>query len=167
MECVEVSGGRATVDLPDGDVFVLGAALNEAIEVLAAEEADYVERSGYSEHSFVFLHDWLVAHRPEQPTAKRVSFATQALVRVSAACEADKQLATWVSSGGAAPLVRVTFTVDALKIFDAAIRQTLEHFGADDPPFWELGIRAGADPETFQKVQQQIQRILAAVATAV
>ena len=166
MECVELFDDRAIVDLDRRDVGLLLVALVEVMALIEndgvyVERVGYEERIGYAEHSLQYLSSWLIAYRRD-PKWKPSEVETVKIL--PAADLADKLLVKYISGGSRDTLIRVSLTADAFKLFDAAIREMLEYFGADVPAFWGFSTITGHDPEDFLEIKHQISEILAAIA---
>ncbi|SHP70193.1 hypothetical protein [Mycobacteroides abscessus] len=170
MNLIEAFSGCAVIDLDRQDFSNLWRGLDYGDELMAAHN-EYFLVLGYEGHSYGYLMNWLTAHRPLQEERDKnyypglVASSKKAASRLVYADPADKLLAVCVSGGPEEKIVRVSFTVDALKIFDGALQEVLDYHGADDPPFYELTARH-TSPQGLVDAQQQIRDILAAIARA-
>lgn len=170
MNLIEAFPDRAIIDLDRQDFSNLWQGLDYGDELMGAHN-EYVRILGYEGHSLRYLMTWLTAYRPRQEEREKsyypglVSIAKEAASKLVDADPADKLLAVCISGGPEEKIVRVSFTVDALKIFDGALQEVLDYHGADDRPYYELTSRH-TNPQDLMDAQQQIRDILTATAHA-
>lgn len=168
MNLIEAFPDRAVIELDRQDFSNLWDGLDYGDELMAANN-EYVPLLGFEGHSLRYLMTWLRAYRPYREECERypdlVSISKEAANKLVDADPADKLLAVCVSGGPEEKIVRVSFTVDALKIFDGALQEVLEYYGAENPPFYELTNRH-TNPQDLMDAQQQIGDILTAIAHA-
>lgn len=170
MNLIETFPDRAVIDLDRRDCSNLLNGLDYGDELMAAHNECFLVL-GYEGRRYGYLMNWVRAYRPLQEEREKnyypglVASSKEAASRLVDACPADKLLAVCVSGGPEEKIVRVSFTVDALKIFDGVLQEVLDYHGADDPPFYEL-MNRHTNPRGLVDAQQQIRDILAAIARA-
>ena len=165
MNLIEAFPDRAIIDLDRQDFSNLWRGLDYGDELMSFNN-EYVPLLGYEGHSYWYLKNWLRAYDPEQASRPGlVPIAKEAASKLVDAGLVDKLLAVCISGGPEEKIVRVSFTVDALKIFDGALREVLDYHGADDPPFYELTNRH-TNPQDLMDAQQQVRDILTATSNA-
>lgn len=165
MNLIEAFPDRAIIDLDRQDFSNLRQGLDYGDELMSFNN-EYVRILGYEGHSLRYLMNWLIAHNPAQAFRPGlVPIAKEAASKLVDADPADKLLAVCISGGPEEKIVRVSFTVDALRIFDGALQEVLDYHGADDHPYYELTNRH-TNPQDLMDAQQQIRDILTATAHA-
>lgn len=162
MIYVSATESGALVDISPQDFQLLSTVCREISQAVGSDQI--LVRTGYTEHAYDYLFLWMSDNQPDPSPLSAIQQKADASLKdqLGSPTASELLLATKIGNSDT-PTVRWKFNLEALLMFDGAIREVLNAHGNDDPPFWELPIVTGFGEEDFRTLQQEITAILAAI----
>ncbi|WP_205878823.1 hypothetical protein [Mycobacterium camsae] len=158
-------GDGVIIDISPEDHQLLSALCQAVGEAVGS--AQVLIRTGYTKRAYDYLLLWMAENQPDaaRHLADRQGMHADLKGQLGSPTDDELSLATKIGDSDV-PTVRWRLSVDALKMFDAGIREVLRYFASSPGLLLELPLRTGYDGEDFRTVQQHIKGILADVESA-
>lgn len=156
------SGDGAIVDVSFLDSQLLRGVCRALFDSVGS--ADFVERTGYTEHAFDYLYVWISEHRPDAAHrhATHSDIGASLTDRLGSPTAGELLLATEIDDSDTST-VRWKFNREALLMFDVAISEIYDGCAGCPPCEDDVVEVTGFEPAELRSFQQQIKDILVAV----